>query len=320
MPRYSKSQLQGFVADRRYWDRKHPEHKAHLDFTVKAFEETYPDPIAPTKEQEEWAAQEEKRLRQLAFRPAYSNKRDPDHARAVAEVHRGFDKINAVLYGTPDPDEADQADASDAPAKTPDPLDPVMPGAARSKTWAFVPPKSLLEPAAQLARSGVSPSNNPSLNARSQTVDRPPRFGVSFATDIRETPPVLAENAPRPNPPKVIHPEISAPPGIDGSFIWSPKMVTPSQIETLWRDLEDPKSAFETFKKGFEHEGARVPDPATGELRPPTEKELEIWFQQWLDDLRDFLQDYYEKKDSLFPDEGDRVPPLMPIQPENPVG
>lgn len=104
MPGYSKSQLNAFVADRRYWDKKHPEHRAHLDFTVKAFEETYPDPLMPTKEQEEWAAAEEKRLRELAKLRPFWDKRDPDHARAYGEVTRGFDKINAVLYGPPDPD------------------------------------------------------------------------------------------------------------------------------------------------------------------------------------------------------------------------
>jgi murein DD-endopeptidase MepM/ murein hydrolase activator NlpD len=121
MPRYSKSQLDGFVADRRYWDKKHPEHKAHLDFTVKAFEDSYPDPLMPTKEQEDWAAQEEKRLREMAKLRPFRDKSDPGHADARASFHRGFDKINAVLYGAQAPEpEADEP----APAKAPDPLDP----------------------------------------------------------------------------------------------------------------------------------------------------------------------------------------------------
>jgi hypothetical protein len=103
MPRYGKNQLDAFVADRRYWDKKHPEHQAHLDFTVKAFEETYPDPLMPTKEQEEWAAAEEKRLREMAKLRPFWDKRDPGHEGARAEFYRGFDKINAVLYGTPEP-------------------------------------------------------------------------------------------------------------------------------------------------------------------------------------------------------------------------
>ncbi|MCM0021492.1 MAG: M23 family metallopeptidase [Tagaea sp.] len=121
MARYTKDQLAGFVADPRYRDRKHPEHEAHLDFTVQAFEETYPDPVAPTPEQEEWAKREEKRLRDLVALPAYRDKRDPDHAKTFADVTRGYDKLNAVLYGTP---------ASDGETTKPalrDPLDPVMP-------------------------------------------------------------------------------------------------------------------------------------------------------------------------------------------------
>ncbi|MFM7346769.1 MAG: peptidoglycan DD-metalloendopeptidase family protein [Tagaea sp.] len=124
MPRYSKSQLDGFVADRRYWDKKHPEHQAHLDFTVKAFEETYPDPLMPTKEQEEWAAAEEKRLREMGKLRPFWDRRDPGHAAARAEFYRGFDKINAVLYGTPASD-GDASAASKTDAR--DPLDPAAP-------------------------------------------------------------------------------------------------------------------------------------------------------------------------------------------------
>lgn len=128
MPGYTKDQLSAFVADRRYWDKKHPEHQAHLDFTVKAFEQTYPDSLMPTKEQEEWAARENLRLRELSAKPAYWNNRHPDHARALAEVTRGYDKLNAVLYGTPGPDADRQAETPKQTAR--DPFDPARPSPA----------------------------------------------------------------------------------------------------------------------------------------------------------------------------------------------
>ena len=317
MPRFMRDRLSALTADRRYWDKKHPEHQAHLDFTVKAFEQTYPDPLVPTKEQEEWAARENLRLRELSAKPAYWNNRHPDHARALAEVTRGYDKLNAVLYGTQAPARAE------TPKPAPrDPLDPVM-----SAPTSFARAMSDTQ-TAQAGQAGPVPTAKPYSASKLQTFGLAPRAGYPPSSELpevqttskRDAPTALAESVPRPNPPKVIHPDISAPPGIDGNFIWSPLMVTPSQIEMLWRDLEDPHSAFESFKKGHEQEGTRVPDPTTGELRPPTEKELENWFKEWQEHVKDFLQDYYEKKDPLFPDEGERVPPLMPIQPENPVG
>jgi murein DD-endopeptidase MepM/ murein hydrolase activator NlpD len=143
MPLYGKNQLAGFVADPRYRDRKHPEHKDHLAFTVKAFEESYPDPLMPTPEQEEWAKREEKRLRGMVALPAYRDKRDPDHARTFEDVTRGYGKLNAVLYGTPAPESDD--------AETPKPVETRM-----SASFAQ-PAPDLFQRANQLAQAGQAP-------------------------------------------------------------------------------------------------------------------------------------------------------------------
>ncbi|MFM7346771.1 MAG: M23 family metallopeptidase [Tagaea sp.] len=171
MPRYGKSQLDGFVADRRYWDQKHPEHQAHLDFTVKAFEAAYPDPVAPTPEQEEWAAAEEKRLREMGKLRPFWDRRDPGHAAARAEFYRGFDKINAVLYGTQDPD-------GDAPAPVERPMraarDPLDPTAPAPDGFARAARATQMAQAAQAAPAPPAQFPSPAQIHRNETIgDRP---------------------------------------------------------------------------------------------------------------------------------------------------
>jgi murein DD-endopeptidase MepM/ murein hydrolase activator NlpD len=147
MPLYGKNQLAGFVADPRYRDRKHPEHEDHFAFTTRAFEETYPDPLMPTPEQEEWAKREEKRLREMVALPAYRDKRDPDHARTFAGVTRGYGKLNAVLYGTPAPEEAE----------TPKPVETPMSSSLARPANATTPASDLFQRANQLAQAGQAP-------------------------------------------------------------------------------------------------------------------------------------------------------------------
>lgn len=191
MPRYTKDQLTSFVADRRYWDKKHPEHQAHLDFTVKAFEETYPDPLVPTPEQEEWAAAEAKRLREMAKLRPFWDKRDPGHAQAYAGVTRGFDKINAVLYGTQDPGDAAPASAPvERPMRaTRDPLDPGMPS-----------PTSFAQAASatQSAQAGQAPQAQQAPAAAPQRPAATP-FDLHWPTESTPTQPPAPPTTPAPH-------------------------------------------------------------------------------------------------------------------------
>jgi hypothetical protein len=325
MPRYSKHQLDGFVADRRYWDRKHPDHDDWVGFTTKAFEETYPDrqTIVATPEQEAQSKREMERLRKMVALPAYRDKRDPGHAALLDEVTRGFDALNEAEFGPL------ESAASTPKQKDHDPLTPLDPAAfarkvaARPQTPAPLQAPNLLELG---VRTGLTErrdtifSGTEKPNATSEEVDKSVFGLIPPDTHRRNTRSTfnLTQNTPRQNPPKVIHPEITAPGGTDGAFVWSPLMVTPSQIEMLWKDLEEPERALDDFMKGFKDHQVR--DPATGEMRPPTDEELKRWFEEWQQHIRDFLQDYHDKKDSLFPDEKERTPPLMEQQPENPIG
>ncbi|MCM0020059.1 MAG: hypothetical protein NBV67_08705 [Tagaea sp.] len=324
MARYTKDQLAGFVADPRYRDRKHPEHKAHLDFTVKAFEETYPDPVAPTLEQEEWAAAEEKRLRDLVALPAYRDKRDPDHAKTFADVTRGYDKLNAVLYGTP---------ASDG--ETTKPVATPMSSIFARPASATTPAPDIFQRANQLAQAGQAPApyqrptpTNVEALGRASSEQGDPRKGPGTQV-AQETPDGRRSSfqfelglrparggGPLEMPPRVIHHGTDAPWDVEAKWAIYPTQVRPEVIHKLWEFLDNEEENFARYAREEREKGRTSRHWLTGSPTPISDSQLRAEFRQLREETKEFLWEYYYQIEPLFPDEKKRVPPDGPTKDE----
>jgi hypothetical protein len=145
-----------------------------------------------------------------------------------------------------------------------------------------------------------------------QTISQTPAESQQALSPFWQRPPApwQAPREPVPMPPRVIHPDIKLPDGWDPKLLFSPLQVSPEQIEELWKQLDDPKTAFERFKESWKN-GTGL-DPATGQLRPLTEQELRNSFERDQDLIKEFLWDYYHKRDRIFPEERERVNPDSP--------
>lgn len=290
MPNYTLAQLRAMQVERRYWDKRHPENADFVAQVDQGYRDLFDEPagIVATPEQEEQSRRLEEDLRRRMARSEYWNPRHADYQRLHDDVAQGY----AKLYPTAAP-ASPMAEPEQAP-----PPEPV----------------NLLELAQQMMPIGSSSRMNLQQEEKARSKNNlvlstsGSQIALSPFWQKPPTPkPTVPERSPVPMPPKVIHPDISAPPNSDPNLIYSPLQVDPSQIEKLWKFLDDPEWGYQKFHEAWGDK--KWTNPVTGEERPFTEKELRDSFERYQDETKEFLWDYYHRRDSVFPDDKERVFP-----------
>ncbi|MBN9499184.1 MAG: hypothetical protein J0H39_20715 [Alphaproteobacteria bacterium] len=289
MPNYTLAQLRAMQAERRYWDKRDP---ANADFVAQVdqgYRDLFDEPAAlvPTPEQEEQSRRLEEDLRRRMARSEYWNPRHADYQRLHDDVAQGY----AKLY---------PAAAPASPMAEPEQTPPPEPVNLLELTRRMLPVGS----SSRMNLQEVKPSSesNLVLSTSGSQIALSPFWQKPPAPE-----PTVPERSPVPMPPKIIHPDISAPPNSDPNLIYSPLQVDPSQIEKLWKFLDDPEWGYQKFLEEWGNK--KWKDPVTGEERPFTEKELRDSFERDQDKTKEFLWDYYHRRDSVFPEDKERAFP-----------